>query len=62
MKNAVVAEYLKQTKAAGIATAKDVDKILKIHGIKNVNVLREHKKVLKAHGVKRRGYSEVDVH
>ena len=53
MKNAVVAEYLKQTKAAGIATASDVDKILKNHGIKNVNVLREHKKVLKAHGVKR---------
>ena len=62
MKNAVVAEYLKQTKAAGIATASDVDKILKNHGIKNVNVLREHKKVLKAHGVKRRGYNEVDVH
>jgi hypothetical protein len=56
-----VADYLKHTSAAGKSTAADVDKILKSHGIKGVNVSNEHKKVLKAHGVKRRQYSDEDL-
>jgi hypothetical protein len=56
-----VADYLKHTSAAGKSTAADLDKILKTHGIKGINVSKEHKKVLKAHGVKRREYSDVDL-
>ena len=56
-----VASYLKQTSAAGKSTAADVDKILKTHGIKGINVSKEHNKVLKALGVKRREYSDVDL-
>ncbi|KIK01685.1 hypothetical protein K443DRAFT_98209 [Laccaria amethystina LaAM-08-1] len=56
-----VADYLKHTSAAGKATAVQVDKILKSHGITDINVSKEHNKVLKAHGVKRREYSDEDL-